>query len=94
MNPEQHQQDPVNDDTNPELMTIGDLEKRTQLSKSFWYQRISEGSLRHFRMGPRSGGIRVSEEQYQDYLRSRELGGEEKPAPQSQTPILKHIRLD
>lgn len=80
--------------TAAELMSMDDLAARTQLSKSFWYARISEGAIRHYRLGPGRGGIRISEEQYQDYLRRREQGGGEAPkdpAPRVKSPELKHL---
>lgn len=83
---------------NPELMTITDLAARTQLSRSFWYARTKDGSLGHHVMGPGQGGIRISEEQYQEYLRKTERGGEApkdpSPIPKPEMPVLKHLRLN
>lgn len=71
-----------------ELMTILDLKKRTKLSRAFWYARIQDGSLKHYRLGRGQGGIRISEEQYQEYLKAKEQGGRQDETPHA----LKHIR--
>jgi excisionase family DNA binding protein len=61
-----------------EMMTVADVAKRLNVSESFVYARIAEG-MPHYRLGNGRGGIRVSEEQLQAYLRSREKGGASVP---------------
>jgi excisionase family DNA binding protein len=81
------------------LLTVKDVAERLSASESFVYARIADGSLRHYRLGKGQGGVRVSEEQLQEYLKGCEGGSgpETKPiaAPLRQTPpALKHLSLD
>jgi excisionase family DNA binding protein len=64
------------------LMKIPEVAGRLEASKSFVYDLISSGRLKHYRLGKGQGGIRVSEEQLREYLKSRERGGESVPPPQ------------
>ena len=65
------------------LMTVEEVAERLNASTSFVYQLLATGELRHFVLGKKQGGKRVSEEQLQDYLHSRERGG---PRAKAQTP--------
>ena len=69
----------------PEMMTVADLATVSQLSESYWYQAIAEGRCQHYRFGKGQGGIRVSVEQYEVFLKAIERGGEpvkaETPTP-------------
>lgn len=71
------------------LMLVSRVSEILSCSESFVYARIADGSLKHFRLGAGQGGIRVSEEQLQEYLQSRERGGKPEPA----APPLAHITL-
>jgi excisionase family DNA binding protein len=55
------------------LLTVEEVSERLNVSPSFTYARISDGSLRHFRLGNGTqGGLRISEEQLAEYLAARE----------------------
>jgi excisionase family DNA binding protein len=74
---------------------VGDLMTILNISRAFIYARLADGSLSFFRLGQGTGGIRVSEEQLQAYLASREKKGAEKPVDVL-PPIprkLKHLHL-
>ncbi|HYH63311.1 MAG TPA: helix-turn-helix domain-containing protein [Urbifossiella sp.] len=62
---------------NPEMMTVEDVARRLNVSDSFVYGAVSDGRLKHHRLGKGQGGIRVSEEQLAAFLRLTERGGEE-----------------
>jgi len=84
---------------NGKLLTVKDLAERLAVSESFVYARIADGSLKHYRLGKGQGGIRVSEEQLQEYLKEREEGGGPAPKPNAAVlnqapPALKHLSLD
>lgn len=64
------------------LMTVKTLKEMTGLSKSKLYELIESGALPHYRIG---GSIRVSEEQWLEYLEQCRRGEEE--------PVkLRHLR--
>jgi len=81
---------------NDNLLTVKEVAKRLAVSESFVYGRIADGSLKHYRLGKGQGGIRVSEEQLQEYLKGREEGGEPRPEPQPppKPVVLKRLSLD
>jgi len=55
---------------------------------------VAQGRLQHFRIGLGRGGIRVSEEQINAYLQSREAGDKRaKPPPVPKPPSLKNLSL-
>ncbi len=58
------------------MLKIPEVARRLNCSVAFVYEIVAEGRLRHYRLGKNQGGIRVSEEQLQDYLRRAEHGGE------------------
>jgi excisionase family DNA binding protein len=62
------------------LLKIWEVAERLNASPSFVYAAIGDGSLKHYRLGNGQGGLRVSEEQLQEYLRRKEEGGEQSPA--------------
>lgn len=62
------------------LMTVAEVAKRLQCSESFVYQLLSSGELKHYGLGQGQGGKRISEEQLEEYLASRERGGSD-PTP-------------
>ncbi len=84
---------------NLKLMKISEVAARLSVSMSFVYARIADGSLPHYVLGNGQGAIRVSDEQIQEYLESRERGGEpphersQPPSPAARVP-LKHLALD
>ena len=94
---EKPEQAHVNGKTHPDLMTVGDLARRTKLSASFWYGAVADGRVPHYRLGSGQGGIRISEEQYQRFLRENEEGGADHasaPRPAPQPPLtLKKLKL-
>lgn len=59
---------------NPDLMTVREASKRLRASISFVYARLADGSLPNYRLGDGQGGIRISEDQLERYLRSRQVG--------------------
>jgi excisionase family DNA binding protein len=69
------------------MYTLKELAKLLKVSDSFLYARVAEGSLPHYRLGNGQGGIRVSEEQLQEYLRGRE-----RSRPREEEPPLRHLR--
>ena len=76
------------------MHTVSQIAQRLQTSEAFVYARLADGSLRHFRLGSGQGGIRISEEQLQEFLDSRERGGQPRaPAPKVRPPKLKHLSL-
>ena len=63
------------------MLKIPEVARRLNCSVAFVYEIVSQGRLRHYRLGKNQGGIRVSEEQLQDYLRRAEHGGEVRTPP-------------
>jgi excisionase family DNA binding protein len=63
------------------MLTVKDVAGRLNCSESFVYELLASGELKHFRLGKGQGGKRVSEEQLQEYLLTREHGGEGRPQP-------------
>src|SRR5437899_1817785 len=61
------------------LLKVQDVAQRLNCSKSQVYELISSGILRHYRIGKGQGGIRVSDEQIQEFLKERQMGGNEIP---------------
>lgn len=56
------------------MFTVNQVAERLKVSSAFVYARLADGSLHHYRLGNGQGGIRVSEEQLQEYLRGRGRG--------------------
>jgi excisionase family DNA binding protein len=74
---------------NKALMTVSDVAARLKVSTSQVYAMITNGKMRCYRLTTKTqGGIRVSEEQLEDFLRSAEVNRE----PLSSEPALRHIR--
>lgn len=73
------------------LMDVIEVAEILGLSRSKVYDLLSRNELPHYRIG---GTYRVSMEQLQRYLQSRERGGQpEQPAPKSEPPKLKHLSI-
>jgi excisionase family DNA binding protein len=91
--PQQHE---LNGKTNPAgLMKVREVARRLSCSESLVRAIIASGRLKHYRLGEGQGGIRVSEEQLHEFLRTSEEG--EGPSPPSPKPSvrrtpLKHLR--
>ena len=65
-----------------EFFTVGDLTKMLKLSPSQIYALIESGKLRCHRFTTKkSGAVRVSQAQLDDYLRETESEGEATPPP-------------
>jgi excisionase family DNA binding protein len=64
---------------NDKLLTVKEVAQRLSCCESFVYELLRSGELMHFVLGRRQGGKRVSEEQLQDYLTTRERGGPKEP---------------
>ncbi len=78
-----------------QLLTIKEVAQRLRVGKSFVYQALVTGRLKHYVLGAGSGGKRVSEGQPAEYLRSVEKGGlAEVPAAPAVAPKrLKNLSL-
>jgi excisionase family DNA binding protein len=72
------------------MMTVDDVAARLKASESFVYAAVAEGRLKHYRLGKGQGCIRISEEQFAEFLRQTERGGEpakeEAPKPLDDAP--------
>lgn len=73
----------------PVMMTVAELAAVSKLSESFWYQAICDGRCPHYRFGKGQGGIRVSVEQYEAFLKSIERLGS--PAPEPPKKKYRHL---
>ena len=57
--------------SNDPTMTIADIANRLNMSAQFVYRQIKSGALKSFSIGGtcrKSGAIRISEQQFQEYL--------------------------
>ena len=57
--------------SNDPTMTIADIANRLNMSAQFVYRQVKSGTLKSFSIGGtrrKSGAIRVSEQQFQEYL--------------------------
>ena len=50
------------------LLTVLQVSKRLDMSRSFIYQELAAGRLEHYQLGKIKGRIRISERQLMDYL--------------------------
>ena len=75
------------------MMTIRDVAGRLKCAASTVYQLVETGKLGAFRIGPNGGGIRISEQQLEEYLESCRVAPQERIARKPPRPRLKHIRL-
>jgi excisionase family DNA binding protein len=77
------------------MLKIQQVAKRLNASDSFVYGLIAGGRLKHHRLGKGQGGIRVTEEQLQEYLLQTEKG--QGPPPEREAPVkpikLSHLEL-
>jgi excisionase family DNA binding protein len=66
------------------VLTVAEVAKRLRCSLSNAHALIAAGKLKAYRVGAGGGGLRVSEEHLQEFLRSAETrqGREETPAPE------------
>lgn len=68
------------------LMTVQEVKDRLHCSPAHVYALIDAGELRCYRIGlGKQGGVRVSEEQLQEYLKKKEHG--------QPTGDFKHIKI-
>lgn len=75
-------------------MTVAQAAKKLEVCPSTVYGLIAAGRLRYVRVGLRRGVIRISDDAVQEYLaRCTFEVKEEKAAPVSSSPKLKHLRL-
>ena len=51
------------------MLTAKDVSNRLGMSLSFVYHELSSGRLEHYQIGQAKGAIRVSEEQFANYLK-------------------------
>lgn len=71
-----------------QLMTVAEVAERLSCSRALVFSLIKNGLLGCYRIGLRKqGGVRVTEQQLQDYLKNRE-----QPAGEPFTG-LKHVKL-
>lgn len=74
------------------LLTVTEAAEYLRLGESTVYQLLSDGLIAGFRVGPRKGGIRISEADLLAYLDSCRIEGpKERPSP-SQKVKLRHLR--
>ena len=74
------------------MMKVADIAKRLNCAPSTVYELVESGQLPAYRIGLRRGGIRVTEEQLQEYLQaceSRAAAAQPRP-PRTR---LKHLKL-
>ena len=81
------------------LLKVQAVAEQLNCSKSQVYDLIASHKLRHYRIGKGHGGIRISEEQIEEFLRGREQGGEESAKntelfAQTKIKKLQHLHLD
>jgi excisionase family DNA binding protein len=76
----------------PKLLTVAEAATLLRLSESAVYRMLDEGSLPGFRIGPRSGGVRIDEADVLAYLESHRIGTEPPRAIPSRRVRLKHLR--
>jgi excisionase family DNA binding protein len=67
------------------MMTVTQLSERLNCSVAFAYSLLASGACKHYRLG--KTGLRISEEQLQEYLASKEHGGTAKP------PVRRPVKL-
>lgn len=73
------------------LMTVKQLEELTGISKSKLYDLVESGELAHYRIG---GSVRVSAEQWSEYLESCRHGRSVKePVERTGTVKLKYLKI-
>jgi len=73
-------------------MKLSQVKVALNCSLSHAYSLVASGELHCYRIGRGRGGIRVSDEQLQDYLRRKEQGGVVPPAPPPRRRVkLKHL---
>lgn len=78
------------------MMTVADVAARLNVSPAFVYGLL-RNRLKHYRLGRGQGGIRVSEEQLQAYLRESEQGSDQPrqaaPSPKARPFRPKHLKI-
>lgn len=78
----------------PKLLTTAELREYLGCSMQNIYNLVASKQLRAYRVGNGRGSLRFSEEQIEEFLKSRESGSARpKPAPPERPVKLKHIRL-
>jgi excisionase family DNA binding protein len=75
------------------MMTVQDVALRLNCAASTVYLLVESGKLEAFRIGPNGGGIRVSEEQLQQYLDDCRSVPATRAIRRRSRPKLKHIKL-
>jgi excisionase family DNA binding protein len=74
------------------LLKVPEVAKRLNVGVSTVYALIAQGKLAAYQVGPRNGGLRISEDDLQRYLQSCKLETDGPPL-RTARPQLKHIRL-
>lgn len=74
------------------LLTVEAVAEVLCCAKSTVYELVALGKLAGFRIGPRRGGVRISEDDLLAYLESCRQGPPEQK-PRQRTPKLRYIRL-
>lgn len=75
------------------IYTVSEAAKILRLGESSVYELVSQEKIGHFEVGPKGGGIRISQSDIDDYLascRKEKKGGTPKKVS---TPRLKHLKL-
>lgn len=77
------------------MLTVQQTAKRLGVSRALVYSFIAARRLRHIRVGPRRGVIRIPEEALEEFQRGC-IAEASEPAPRTPKPRvrLKHLKLD
>lgn len=77
------------------LMTVNQVAERLQVSPLFVYRLLASGRLKHYTLGAKQGGKRISEAHLTEYLEGAERGepAEEAPKARRRKREFKHLSL-
>ena len=63
------------------MFTVQEIAERLQCSPALVYALCAGGQLKHHRLGLGRGTIRITQEQFLEFLKETETGGEAIPPP-------------
>ena len=73
------------------LFTVQQAAERLAISPSLFYQEVSKGKIRYYRLG--RNALRFSEEQIMEYLSNCMVEARREPGARMPLPKLRHLRL-